>query len=33
MVKGRAWIRESVLIFKGKTLEPYGMNGGDEEFV
>ena len=33
MVKGRAWIRETFLISKGKTLEPYGMNGRDEEFV
>ena len=33
MVKGWAWIRETFLISRGKTLEPYGMHGGDEEFV
>ena len=33
MVKGRAWIRESVLISMGKSLEPYEMNGRYEEFI
>ena len=33
MVNGHAWERETFLISKGKALEPYGMNGSDEEFV
>ena len=33
IAKGRAWIRETFLISKGRTLEPYGMCGHDEEFV